>query len=178
MCVCVCAVWERRITPGSDKMCKWTIFIFLFFKNTFDLRLFVPLWLILVVLYFIHNKIMSTIKAATTSQTNCLLGCQVWSSSCLILEAVLERWLFLFKSFPPDWLYYFDWAICCRAPTDDCYARRTGNTIHIKLQLCLFHNVFFSPASTTTAGPDFVDRRCKMQPEKIPNVANFTISLA
>lgn len=55
----------------------------------FDLKLFVPLALLFVILYFIHNKIMSAIKAATT-QMKCLLGCQVWSSSCLVLEPFLE----------------------------------------------------------------------------------------
>lgn len=155
-------------------MCKWTIFIFLFFKNRFDLRLFVPLWLILVVLYFIHNKIMSTIKAATTSQTNCLLGCQVWSSSCLILEAVLEGWLFLFKSFPPDWLLFWlsymlqssnRWLLCKKNRQHNPHKAAA-----LPISQCF--------CETTTAGPDFVDRRCKMQPKKIPNVANFTISLA
>lgn len=75
-CVCMCVRLLSASEESHQEMIKKNIF-FLFFKNMFDLKPFVSLSLLLVILYFIHDKAMSAIKGAMASQMNCLWGCQV-----------------------------------------------------------------------------------------------------
>lgn len=136
-------------------------FIFLFFKNMFNHKLFVPLTVLLVILYFTADKIVSALR---------------WPVYCvcraLVCARLLNWWLFFTGLTLLMWLsrvsvlHRFGISLLCKEKATPV----TWSCDPVCFTMFLF------PASTTTACPDCVDGRRYVEAEKIQTGVSFTIT--